>query len=111
MDHLALSPDQIIAEFQRRRRLTFRIRNWTAGIGFGGILFGVLLKDAAWKPFWIISPFVLSLVIAVFGALYVRHLYRCPRCALRVQVPDTTDSGYVLLKDPASCPHCGVILK
>jgi predicted RNA-binding Zn-ribbon protein involved in translation (DUF1610 family) len=51
------------------------------------------------------------LVIAVFGALYVRHLYRCPRCGLRVQVPDTIDSGYVLLKDPASCPHCGVILK
>jgi hypothetical protein len=32
MDHLALSPDQIIAEFQRRRRLTFKIRNWTAGL-------------------------------------------------------------------------------
>ena len=113
MDHLALSPDQVIAEFQRRRRLTFKLRTWTWGLGFGGILSGALLTNTlpGNSPFWIFSPVLLALVITVFLAFYFPHLYRCPRCARRVRVPDTTDSGYVLIEDPASCPHCGVFLK
>ena len=113
MDHLELSPEEIIAEFQRRRRLTFKIRSWTWGLGFGSICAGILLVNTlhGTAPVWITSPIVLAMVIAVFLAFYAPHLYRCPRCARRVQVPDTTDSGYVLINDPASCPHCGVILK
>lgn len=110
MDRTTLSPEQIIAEFQRRRRVAFRVRNWTAGIGvFGGVLLVRTLPGN--PPLWIFSPVVLALVIAVVGSFYAPHLYRCPRCARRVQVPDRTDSGFVLLRDPASCPHCGAILK
>jgi DNA-directed RNA polymerase subunit RPC12/RpoP len=113
MDHPALSPQQIVAEFQRRRRVAFRIRNWTAAIGFGGVFAGVLLvRTLTGNPSpWIFAPVVLALVIAVCGSIYAPHLYRCPRCGRRVRVPDTTDPGYIMPKDPTSCPRCGVILK
>ena len=115
MDHPALSPEQIIAEFQRRRRLTFRIRKWTSWLGFCGVFGGVLilqsLHDLPDPPYGLFAGIVAAVLIFVFGAYYTPHLYRCPRCELRVRAPDPTESGYILIKDPVSCPHCGAILK
>ena len=115
MDHPALSPEQIIAEFQRRRRLTFRIRKWTAGLGLGGLFGGMLLlrslHDLQYPPYWLFAGMAAALGIFVFGAFFTPHLYRCPRCGLRVRAPDPTEAGYTLIKDPVSCPHCGAILK
>lgn len=115
MDHPALSPEQIIAEFQRRRRLTFRIRKWTAGLGLGGVFGGFFilrsLHDLPDPPYWLFAGIVASLAIFVFGAYYTPHLYRCPNCGLRVRASDPTEAGYTLIKDPVACPHCGVILK
>jgi DNA-directed RNA polymerase subunit RPC12/RpoP len=111
--HPALSPQQIIAEFQRRRRVASKIQNWVGGLGFGSIVLGILLVNTlpGTASFWVYSPIVLAMVFCVFGAFYAPHLYRCPSCARRVREPDPTDSGYRLIKDPAVCPHCGVVLK
>ena len=102
----------IVAEFQRRRRVTYKIRNYAAAIGVGSIFAGVLLVNVVRNPpLWIVSAIVLAMVIAVVGSFYAPQMYRCPRCGRRVRVPDTTDSGYVMPRDPASCPRCGVTLR
>ena len=115
MDHPALSPEQIIAEFQRRRRLTFRIRKWTAGLGLGGVFGGFLIlrsmHDLPDPPYLLFAGIVASMVIFVFGAYYTPHLYRCPHCGRRVRASDPTEAGYTLIKDPVACLHCGAILK
>jgi DNA-directed RNA polymerase subunit RPC12/RpoP len=47
----------------------------------------------------------------MIGAFFHPYLYRCPRCNRRVQVPDPTEAGGILLEDPLHCPGCGARLK
>jgi len=79
----------------------------------GGVFAGVLLvRTLHGNPSpWIFFPVVLALGLAAAGALYAPQLYRFPRCGRRVRIPDTIDVGYVMPRDPASCPRCGVSLK
>jgi DNA-directed RNA polymerase subunit RPC12/RpoP len=113
--HRDARPEQIVAEFQRRRRLTFRILHWTAGISLSGIAAAVLiassLHDLKDPPYWLFAGVGVLVLIFGCGALYAPHLYRCPGCGKRVHTPDPTESRNALIKDPGSCPHCGVILK
>jgi hypothetical protein len=100
-----------VAEFQTRRRQTWRIiRPWVPVTAAGFVLFAI--------GFHAVNPFGdLTSLIMIFGsfpvlflsigriALTVSKLYRCPACG---SVP--RNRGGVLL-DPDDCPNCGVRLK
>ena len=110
-----LNQDEIIAEFQRRRRRYVMFCRWTIGIGVGGFFIALIvlhflprLNDA---PYWLFGGMVAAMLVLVFGALCAPTLYRCPNCSRIVQVPDPTEAGKIPVRDPVECPNCGVRLK
>jgi hypothetical protein len=110
---MLLAANDVAAEFQARRRKTWRlIRPWVFVTATGFVVFFLVFEftrvfDQLWTMNLIFGSFLVLLLSIARIALMVNKLYRCPACN---NVPMGRGRNGVLL-DPDACPKCEARLK
>ncbi len=117
-----LSPEDIVAEFRRRRAAAWHgLRGWFAALVIGftaAYAVGDLSSGAPWYR-WAAGLACFVLVVACIAQITIvgRRLYRCPACEY-VPLSWSTQFGFPLFAfrkmvdlNPATCGNCGVRLR
>jgi membrane protein YdbS with pleckstrin-like domain len=117
------APLSSAAEFQRRRKATWRAIRWWLLVAVASVLSMAAMSiryDDAFESEYLRAASSLFLIVVICGvaiAIQVRRLYRCPRCR---SIPIRTAYGWRdefgkeardVEWNPSSCPTCHAPLR